>query len=172
MKFLGKALKDKAYSLLIAAAAAGLLAVAASPAAKAANSPFTALSGTWSGAGTITLASGSRERIRCRATYGVDGSGARLDLRLRCAGDSFKFELQSNVAHSNGALTGNWAELTRHVGGAIDGKATGNRINVRVSGTISALLAVNTSANRQSISIEAPGSDMSMVAISLNRGAQ
>jgi hypothetical protein len=40
---------------------------------------------------------------------------------------------------------------------------------VRVSGVISAMLAVNTSANQQSISIQAPGTEMSAVAISLSR---
>ncbi|HEY5609031.1 MAG TPA: hypothetical protein VIM38_11915 [Alphaproteobacteria bacterium] len=60
--------------------------------------------------------------------------------------------------------------MTRHVGGNIDGTARGNRIQVRVSGTLSALLAMSTSANQQSISIEAPGSEMSSVAISLSRG--
>jgi hypothetical protein len=89
---------------------------------------------------------------------------------LRCASDSFKFELQSNVAHNNGAVSGTWAEMTRHVGGNINGVARGNHIQVRVSGTLSALLAMSTSANKQSISIEAPGSEMSSVAISLNRG--
>jgi len=153
------------------AAAAGLAALAAAP-VEAANSPFPALSGSWTGNGTITLASGTRERIRCMAKYDVKGSGDNLDLRLRCAGDSFKFELQSNVAHTGGAVTGNWAELTRRVGGTIDGNAKGNRIEVRVQGTISALLAVNTNVNQQQISIEAPSSDMSMVAISLSRGAK
>jgi hypothetical protein len=157
-------------TFLALAAAAGLLTLAAAPASvQASNSPFTALNGSWAGSGTITLASGAREKIRCLANYNVKGGGDNLDLRLRCAGDSFKFELQSNVAHSNGTVTGNWAELTRHVGGNIDGNARGNRINVRVSGTISALLAINTNANTQSISVEAPGSDLSQVAISMSR---
>ncbi|MBM3530966.1 MAG: hypothetical protein FJX62_23050 [Alphaproteobacteria bacterium] len=164
-------LKNKAKSVLAATAGAALLALAATPGqVEASSSPFTALSGNWSGAGTITMASGAKERIRCRAAYNVDGSGSNLGLLLRCASDSFKFELQSNVAHSNGQVTGNWAELTRRVGGNIEGQARGGRIQVRVSGTISAMLAVNTNANKQSISIEAPGSEMSAVAISLNRG--
>jgi hypothetical protein len=116
------------------------------------------------------MASGSKERIRCRAKYNVGGSGSNLDLTLRCASDSFTFELQSNVAHSNGAISGTWAETTRHVGGNIEGSARGNRIQARVSGVISAMLAVNTNADRQSISIEAPGTEMSAVAISLSRG--
>jgi hypothetical protein len=62
--------------------------------------------------------------------------------------------------------------LTRKVGGQIDGNATGTRIQVRVSGTISAMLAVNTNVNQQQISIEAPGSDLSQVAILMTRGAK
>jgi hypothetical protein len=153
------------------AAAAALLALVALPGQlQAASSPFAAMAGSWSGAGVITMASGIKERIRCRAHYDVGGSGANLDLRLRCAGDSYKFELQSNVAHNNGAVSGTWAELTRNVGGNIEGSARGNHISVRVSGTLSALLGLSTNANHQSISIQAPGSEMSSVAISLNRG--
>ena len=135
-------------------------------------SPFVALSGSWSGAGNITMASGSTERIRCRAKYDVDSNGSNLDLALRCASDSFIFEPQSNVSHSNGTLSGTWAELTGHVGGTIDGSANGNRIQARVSGTLSAMLVMRTQANQQSISIEAPGSEMSSVAISLSRGSK
>jgi hypothetical protein len=116
------------------------------------------------------MAGGSKERIRCRANYVVGGSGANLDLTLRCASDSFKFELQSNVARNNGALSGTWAETTRHVGGNVEGNARGNHIAVRVSGTFSALLGMSTNANQQQISIQSPGSEMASVAISLNRG--
>jgi hypothetical protein len=73
------------------------------------------------------------------------------------------------VANRGGAVSGTWAELTRRVGGNVEGRVQGNRIQVRVSGVLSAMLAVNTNANRQSISIEAPGSEMSAVAISLSR---
>jgi hypothetical protein len=136
----------------------------------ASSSPFVGLSGSWAGNGTITLAAGNKERLRCRAQYDVGGSGSSVDLRLRCASDSFTFELQSNVAHDNGAVSGRWTETTRGVGGSLEGNAKGNLIQVRVSGVLSALLSVNTNVNRQSISIEAPGSELSVVAISLNRG--
>lgn len=165
-----KSSKSKLRSMSAAAAVAALMGLAAPGQGFASGSPFSGLSGFWSGRGVITMSSGARERIRCRARYAVDGSGSNLDLTLRCASDSYKFELQSNVAHNNGAVTGTWAELTRHVGGQIQGRARGNSIQVRVSGTISALLAMQTSANRQSIEIEAPGSEMSSVAISLSRG--
>ena len=152
-------------------AAAGLSALLALPSQGfASSSPFTGMAGSWSGGGVITMASGNKEKIRCRANYVVGGSGENLDLTLRCASDSFKFELQSNVAHKNGAVSGTWAETSRHVGGNIDGSARGNHISVRVSGVISAQLGLSTNANQQSISIQSPGSEMSSVAISLNRG--
>jgi len=37
--------------------------------------PFAGLSGAWSGGGYLTLASGQRERLRCRANYHVDENG-------------------------------------------------------------------------------------------------
>jgi hypothetical protein len=165
-----KALTGKVKSAQAVVAVAGLLGLAAlSGSVQASGSPFTAMSGSWSGGGFITMASGTKERIRCRAKYDVDGGGASLDLLLRCASDSFNFELQSNASHSNGAVSGTWSENTRHVGGNIEGSARGNAISVRVSGVISAMLAVSTNANQQSISIQAPGTEMASVAISLNR---
>jgi len=50
-----KSLTNKVKSALTVAAAAGLLSLAALPGAvQASSSPFTAMSGSWSGSGTIT----------------------------------------------------------------------------------------------------------------------
>jgi hypothetical protein len=136
------------------------------------NSPFSGLSGAWAGPGTITLDSGAKERIRCKANYSVDGSGVNLKLDLRCSSDSFKFELQSNVTHRNGEVSGFWNELTHRVGGTVAGKAIGEWIEIRVDGPISAMMAMKTRANQQSVSIRSPGSPMSEVAISLSRASK
>lgn len=133
------------------------------------NSPFSGLSGAWAGPGTITLDGGATERIRCKANYSVDGSGVNLKLDLRCSSDSFKFELQSSVSHNNGEVAGFWNELTNRVGGTVAGKAAGERIEVLVDGPISAMLALSTRADQQTVSIQSPGSKMSDVAISLSR---
>jgi hypothetical protein len=153
-----------------AIAGLGLLALAALPSiARAATGPFAALSGSWSGGGTLTMSNGAKERLRCRAHYNVGGAGADLDLTLRCASDSYTFELQSNASYANGAVTGTWNEKTRGVGGSIEGSGNGSTIKVRVSGVISASLALSTVANQQSISIQAPGTELQHVAISLSR---
>jgi hypothetical protein len=151
-----------------AAVALSLLSSAA--AAQAMESPFSNLNGSWSGPGVITLASGVRENIRCRATYSVDRAGINLSIALRCASESYKFELQSSVSHANGAVSGFWNEKTYGVGGTISGNGTPGRINVRAEGPFSAMLGMTTRNNRQSISIRSPGGALSEVAISLNRG--
>ena len=51
-----KSFKNLAFSAL-----AGFALLAASGAARAAETPFTAMAGAWSGTGTITLASGAKE---------------------------------------------------------------------------------------------------------------
>jgi hypothetical protein len=171
MKTTGKPTNHVKFALKVAALA--ILGLAALPrAAGASSSPFTVMSGSWSGSGIITTSDGNKERIRCRAKYDVDGDGSKLDLTLRCASDSYNFELQSSVAHRNGAVSGNWSENTRHVGGNIEGSANGNAISVRVSGLISATLGMSTNGNQQSISIQAPGTEMQSVAISMSRGTK
>ena len=173
MKTTGKPSARYARSTFAVAAAAVVLGLAALPgSAFAFGSPFTAMSGSWSGSGTITTSDGNKERIRCRAKYDVDSGGSTLDLTIRCASDSYNFELQSNVAHRNGAVSGNWSENTRHVGGNIEGSASGNAISVRVSGVISATLGMSTNGNQQSISIQAPGTELQSVAISMSRGSK
>jgi hypothetical protein len=74
------------------------------------SSPFVELLGTWSGTGSVSLSTGSSERIRCQAAYasGVDVNNLRAV--LRCASDSYKFELASDVTHGSGAITGAWKE--------------------------------------------------------------
>jgi hypothetical protein len=134
-----------------------------------ADGPFAALAGAWSGEGTITMSSGTRERIRCQAAYRLE-SRTRVDLRLTCASDSYRFELQSDTIAADRALSGTWTELTRRVSGQVEGRVAGDRINLRAeSQTFSALLDMTTRGNRQAVSIRSPGSQMSEVSITLAR---
>ena len=141
--------------------------------ADAAIRPFKFLAGIWSGTGLITMQDGARDRIRCRGTYAVHGGGDNVLLELRCASDSYKFELSSDITQSGGHLRGNWSENTRHIGGTVSGRATSSSIQARAESDIfTALLAVNTHGDRQTVSIQSPGSEMSEVSISLTRGSR
>ena len=63
--------------------------------------------------------------------------------------------------------------MSRGAIGTISGTSKGNQINLRASSPIfSAMLAVSTQSNQQSISIQSPGSEISAVSINLSRGAK
>lgn len=144
----------------------GSLPVLAAPA----NGPFAALQGSWSGTGTIVLSSGAKERIRCSSNDRLGSSSTELRLELNCESDSYKFNLQSQIVYRDGTVSGNWSETTRATGGTISGRIAGNQIQVRAEGqTFSAILSVTTRGDRQSISIQSPGSEMSDVTITLTR---
>lgn len=134
------------------------------------SQPFTGMSGVWSGKGTIALAGGGREAIRCRATYAVRNDGDALQQTLRCASDSYKFELTSNVVASGGKLSGTWSEATRNVSGEVQGTTAGGRFQVIVSaGTFTADLVLTTRGNSQSVVIRSEGSDFKGANITLSR---
>ena len=56
--------------LLIAAAVLFAASASTSPVHAQAGGPYAGMAGNWAGGGTVTLDDGSRERLRCRASYG------------------------------------------------------------------------------------------------------
>jgi hypothetical protein len=152
----------------------GLLLVAlsgAGTAAYAAVSPFRMMAGSWSGGGVISMASGQQERLRCRAAYDVDGSGVELHLSLRCASDSYNFDLASNVQYRGGAITGEWTEASRNASGTLEGRAAGDHIEAAANGQgFAANLSLTTRGNRQTVSIRPEGgADIRAVSLALER---
>lgn len=136
----------------------------------AASSPFAAMAGTWSGSGTLTTTDGAQERLRCRAAYDVAGSGAALRLNLRCASESYNFDLAGNVEYRNGAISGSWSEATRNASGTISGQATGDHVDAAARGdNFSANLSLTTRGGRQSVSIRPQGTNVTGVSLALNR---
>jgi hypothetical protein len=102
----------------------------------------------------------------------VGNGGNNLQLRLRCASDSYTFDLNSNVNHTSGAISGSWSETTRNVSGSLSGRASANEIQARVdSPSFSANLTLTTRGDRQTVAIESRGSELAAVSIALRRGA-
>jgi len=163
----------KAYALAGFALVAAL-SLAPSPGKAQRASPFAGMSGPWSGSGRIDLSDGSSERIRCRATYTVGAGGGSLQQELRCASDSYKFEVTSAVeSDASGALSGSWSETTRNVSGRVSGKANGGQIQARVDGAgFTARLTVSTNGNSQAVTIVPQGTDIKGVTVALNKGGR
>jgi hypothetical protein len=158
-------------SSAIALAAAWSMAASADL-GHAADGPFTGMAGSWSGPGTITV-SGTRERLRCRANYNVKNAGSTVDLSIRCASDSYKFDLQGFVNYVNGSVSGTWSESAHGAAGTISGRVRDGVIDVSAAGPyFSALLRMNTRGSTQQISLNSPGSQISSVTISLSKGSR
>jgi hypothetical protein len=139
----------------------------------AATGPFADFTGNWSGTGTVRPGSGAIERIRCNANYRPRGSSQHeIDLQLRCASDSYNFDLTGQfTADDRNQITGSWTEHSRSIGGTAIGSASGSRLDVHVeSSAFSADLVMVTRNRRQSVTIDSQGGGQIVKAsISLSR---
>jgi len=152
---------------LLIAAAVLFAPFSASSVHAQAGGPFAGMAGSWSGGGTVTLDDGSRERLRCRASYAV--AGAQMTMTLTCASDAYKFQLGANVVDQGGAVSGNWTETSRNISGTLQGRGGGGSFDVLAStGGFNANISLRTSGNKQSISMRAD-SQFRAAAISLSR---
>jgi hypothetical protein len=146
---LGQAIKAAGVGAVL------MLSVTASPAQ---SGPFIGFTGAWSGNGTVALSDGTTERIRCKADYVVDGSGLGLKQTLKCASDSYKFDLTSDVRSQGDRISGSWSEASRNVFGNLQGTAGGGRIEVFVEANgFAANLTLQTSGNKQTVQISSKG---------------
>ena len=152
-------------------AVAALISLSAFQGHAAPAGPFAGMAGSWSGAGSLTMANGAQERLRCRADYRVGGSGSQMQLGLRCASDSYNFNLAGDVESNGRAVSGSWSETTRNVSGSISGRVSGDHIQVVARGdAFSASLSLVTRGNRQSVAIQPQGTEISEVSIALAKG--
>jgi hypothetical protein len=154
-------------------ARAGLLMLALclpGGATAAAISPFAAMAGSWSGGGELDTSDGGRERLRCRASYDVGGTGTELRLNIRCASDSYNINLAGIVQYRGGEISGSWSETSHNASGTISGRAAGGRIEASArSESFSANLSLTTRGNRQMVSIRPQGTSITGVSLALER---
>ena len=133
-------------------------------------SPFTAMAGSWSGGGVLSTTDGAQERLRCRASYDVAGTGAEVRLNLKCASESYNFDLSSEAQYRGGAISGSWSEASRNASGTLSGQAAGDHIDVAARGdSFSANLSLTTRGGQQTVSIRPQGGNIAAVSLALNR---
>lgn len=149
-----------------AAAIAVALAMATTPAA--AQSPFPALAGAWSGGGQVKLVDGKTESIRCKANYTTTESG--LGLTLRCASASNKIEMHATLSNQGGDVSGRWEERTFSATGDISGRATASKLNLTISGGVNGSMLVSIGSSAHSVNISTDNPTLKGVSINLQRG--
>jgi len=152
-------------SIGIAAALIFMLSVPESVA-----SPFSGMGGAWAGAGRVTMRDGTSEPIKCKATYKVGNSGTELNQVLRCASDSYKFNVRSDIEADGNTLTGGWTETTYNLVGTFTGKSKGAKIEGKVRGSgLLVGVALLTNGSSQRVRILSQGTEMREVNLNLKK---
>jgi len=86
---------------------------------------------------------------------------------LRCASDSYKFDLSSDVTSQGDRISGNWNEASRNIFGSLQGTAGSGKIDVHVEAPgFTANLLMRTNGNRQTVQISSKG-DIRAVSITM-----
>src|SRR5664279_2040996 len=123
---------------------------------------------SWAGCTTDTRESSfwkrqGHEPIKCRAAYDVLEEKNNLQLNIRCASDSYNFDMLASATLASNAVSGSWSEASRNVAGKISGTAEGDHIDVVVdSAAFSASLALTTLGDRQSVVIKSKEANTSV----------
>lgn len=155
MNLFGSSLLGQAIK---AAGVGAALMLSASAGYAQSSGPFAGFDGRWSGTGTVKLSDGTTERIRCKADYRVNGTGLGLKQQLRCASDSYKFDLTSDVTSNGNRISGNWSEASRNIFGNLQGTAGGGQIDVFVEANgFAASLTLRTNGSKQTVQISSKG---------------
>jgi hypothetical protein len=149
------------------------LAQRATVGAASSESPFSQLAGSWSGSGTVDLSNNRHEPLKCRASYDVLEEQNKLQLNIRCASDSYNFDLRGSATYSAGAISGNWSEATRNAAGTLSGTVEGAGFQVVARGpTFIANLNLVTRGDKQSVTIKSQDgqAEVQGATINLQRG--
>jgi hypothetical protein len=164
-----RTLRAGKFAAATAACLFGLGAGAATPTV-AADNPFSTLVGNWTGNGMVTYASGTKERLRCKVKYDQNAQDS-IQQALRCASDSYKFQINAYYRHTDTTLTGHWDELTLQISGSITGSVSDGKISGDLHGPgFLASVLVDTKGNSQTVKISAEDQDIREVSLSVKRG--
>ena len=130
--------------------------------------PISDLSGFWSGSGSVTLASGNVERVKCQVFYKTSDSNTHLKQTMRCASTDYTINAQAELQVKGGQVTGSWEEKTYAAKGEVTGRYNGESFALSIRGAnFTAAMNVTLSNCKQSINITPKGLDVTKVTIGL-----
>lgn len=151
-------------------AAALVLASAAAVAKAETEAMLASLAGRWSGWGSIVMAAGATEKVRCVVTYDIAATGSTLHQRLRCASASYRIDADADLELSDGAVAGRWSERNYAAEGTVKGRASAAGMNLSIEGDhFSAVMALTASPCNQAITIAPRGIDVARVSMELSK---
>ena len=129
--------------------------------------PAGELAGYWSGSGSVVLANGKTERVKCNVVYKAAEAGS-LRQTMRCASADYSINSLAELRIKGSQVSGSWEEKTYAAKGDVTGRYSGEAFALTIQGAnFSAAMNVTLSSCRQSISISPQGLDVTRVAIAL-----
>jgi hypothetical protein len=134
----------------------------------AAAGPIEDSSGYWSGGGSVTLANGNTERVKCAVTYKVSDDASQIRQSMRCASADYSINASADLRVRGQQVSGNWEEKTYSATGEVSGRYTGSAFVLSIQGAnFSAAMNVSLSNCKQSINITPQGLDVNRISIGL-----
>jgi hypothetical protein len=128
------------------------------------SGPFAFFSGAWRGSGEIDFSDGHKEQIRCSATYIPQSERMLSD--VRCASDSYNFDLSADVRAVGDHISGSWNETTRGAQGTLSGMVHGRRMQLLAQGQdFSANIGLASNGREQTIVIHPQGTEFTVASI-------
>jgi hypothetical protein len=172
LSYSSKLFSGRAVFKLLALAVGLAGAVSLSPPiAEAQNaSPWVKFLGNWRGSGEVIEADGTREHISCRAKYSASSGGEALTQSLRCASDSYSFDIGTYLVASGPSVSGDWQEYGRKVEGHITGRVGDGQFEGSIAGaSFTAETSARVSGRKQSLSLRTKGAQTIKAEIGLTR---
>jgi hypothetical protein len=150
----------------VAGLAAALLCMLGSWAALA--DPVEDLTGYWSGNGSVVLANGKTERVKCQVFYKTGEDSTQIRQSMRCASVDYSINALALLRVRGGQVTGSWEEKTYAAKGDVRGRLSGDTFALTIQGgNFTAVMNLTLSNCRQSISISPQGLEVTRVSIAL-----
>jgi hypothetical protein len=135
---------------------------------------FTGMEGSWRGEGSMAWNTGETEHVRCQATYKVENDGNTLTQDLKCATDSTKLVVKSEIKYNPdaGAISGSWRETSYGIGGNVTGRASAGNIQAQVKSAdnrFNARVNISSSGSVQRVSIKPVDIEVTEVSVEMHR---
>ena len=157
------------HSAAIASLSAAAMVSLAHPAF--ASDGFSRFAGNWSGRGSIVMADGSREPIRCKAAYAMRPDAEAMNIDMNCGSDSYRVHVLTQLTADGTGFSGAWQETTRQAEGTVTGRLSKSgdmTADLQAIG-VSIRLSARADGRRQAIRLQVQGTDVQDVVIDLQR---
>lgn len=131
--------------------------------------PIEELTGYWSGGGSVSLANGKTERVKCQVVYKADGA-SQVRQTMRCASADYSINALAELRVKGNQVSGTWEEKTYAAKGAVSGRYGSDGFVLSIQGAnFSAAMNVTLANCKQSLNISPQGLDVTRVSIALSK---